>query len=394
MAGTVRSRRSLIVLMACSLAAIVVIARAAPAQSNSNTTPWTAPTPIATGLGEAFSPSLLFTDDGTQHATWESGGEIYYATQAAGQAWSLSRRIATGIAPVLVADSFGRLHVIFANQFMGNYEIYEASALQGAEWSFPTNISNTSGVSAFPVAVAAGDGTLYVAWMDNSPGYWMIYVGTWFDAHWSNKPVPHARGQAPVLGFASDGTLYLAWQDRVPAANNPTGTYDIFLSERNGSSWSLPVSISDRPAVESIGAHLTTTPNGLAHLTWVDGDQEVRYCVGQGSYWPYPVTIARAATVARGPHILAERGVRLHIAWDEGDMVRATAATPGAVSWPKPMVITAPVGDLRDVSFSLGDDDGIVLGWVQTNQPRDVGIYESWRASEFVDRGWLPIILR
>ena len=75
-------------------------------------------------------------------------------------------------------------------------------------------------------------------------------------------------------------------------------------------------------------------------------------------------------------------------------MIRATSAPPGAVVWPKPSVITAPMSDLRDVSLSLGADNGISLSWVQTNQPRDVGIYKSWQVSEFTDRAWLPIILR
>ena len=395
MARTIRSQNSLIFLMACGLAAIIVIARATPAQSNPDVTPWTAPIPIATGLPEASRPALVSTIDRVQHAAWESEGKIYYSSQTAGQGWLPPRAVATGISPELVVDDHGRLHIVFANQFMANYDIYEVSALHGADWSMPVNISHTSGFSAFPVAAVGANGALYVAWMDNSPGYWTIYLGTWKGTYWSSRPVPNARGQAPVLASVPDGTLYLAWQDRVPTADKPTGgAFDIFLSEYNGVSWSLPVNVSDRASVESIGVHLTTTLNGLAHLTWVDDDQEVRYCLGQGSHWPYPVTVARAATVARGPHILAERGVRLHIAWDEGDMIRATAAPPGAVVWPKPLVITAPIGDLRDVSLSFGADNGISLTWVQTNQPQDVGIYKSWQASEFIDGAWLPIILR
>jgi hypothetical protein len=393
MARTVRLQGSLTVLMAFGLAAIVVGARPAPVQSNPDTTPWASPTPIATGLPEASRPTLVFTNDGTEYAAWESEGQIYYAVQSAGQGWSTSRRIATGIAPVILADDLGCLHILFANQFLGNYEIYDVS-LKDSDWSLPVNVSHTSGFSAFPAAATGRDGVLYVAWMDNSPGYWTIYVGMWNGTYWSNKPVSNARGQAPVLASAPDDTLYLAWQDRVPDADNPTGTYEIFLSERTEAVWSLPVNISDRPSVESIGAHLTTTPDGLAHVTWVDGDQEVRYCFGQGLYWPYPTTVARAATVARGPHILAERNARLHIAWDEGNMVRATTATPAALIWPKPAVITSPTGDLRDVTLTLEVENGVSLSWIQTNQPRDVGIYESWRASEFTVRAWLPVILR
>ena len=79
--------------------------------------------------------------------------------------------------------------------------------------------------------------------MDNSPGYWTIYVGQWNGTYWSNQPVANARGQGPTLGFAPDGALYLAWQDRVPTVGNPTGTFHIFLSERRNGAWSLPFDV-------------------------------------------------------------------------------------------------------------------------------------------------------
>ena len=393
MARTVGSQIWLTMLMALGLAATVIIARPASAQSDPGTSPWSAPAPIATGLTEAARPALIFTSGGTEHAAWESAGQIFYATQPISQSWSAPHRVATGISPTILADGLGQLHIVYANQFMGNYEIYASSFADGI-WSLPVNVSHTTGFSAYPVATSGENGDLYVAWMDNSPGYWTIYVGIWNGTYWSNKPVPNARGQAPALAFADDGTLFLAWQDRVPAADNLTGAFDIFLSERSGTAWTLPVNISDRPAVDSIGVDLTTARDGFAHLTWVDGDQEVRYCFGEGSYWPYPVTVARAASTARGPQILTEKGMRLYIAWDEGDMIRATSAAPRAAIWPKPAIVTAPMDDLSDVALSPGTSNGVSVGWVQTNQPGDVGVYESWRASDLIDRGWLPMILR
>ena len=134
-----------------------------------------------------------------------------------------------------------------------------------------------------------------------------------------------------------------------------------------------------RPQVDSIGANLTTTSDGLAHLTWVDGGQEVRYGFGRGVYWPDPVTVARAAALASGPRILSERSERLHIAWDEGDMVLAASATPATLNWPKPSVITAPLSTSGRCRTGAGTGNEVSVGWIQTHQPQDVGIYESWQ---------------
>jgi hypothetical protein len=393
MAKNSRAKRWLFGLMALGLASIVALARPAPAQADTGTPPWLAPTAVATGLSDADWPSLAFTRDGVEHAVWQTDGHIYYAAQLPGQAWNPPRKIASGTAPALVVDDRGQLNALYVNQFMGNYEIYHIRLVNG-EWSLPVNVSHTSGFSAFPVAIAGSGGALYVAWMDNSPGYWTIYVGQWNGAYWSNQPVANARGQGPTLGFSPDGALYLAWQDRVPTVDNPTGTYHIFFSERRAGSWSLPIDVSARPLVESIGVNLTTTADGLAHLTWVDDGKEVRYGFGMGSYWPDPVTVSRAATLASGPRILSERNEQLYIAWDEGDIVRATSATPATLNWPKPSVITAPLGTLGDVVMALGPGNEVALGWIQTLEPLVVDIYESYRSRDPQHRTWLPLIMR
>ena len=393
MARDRRSRKWLLSLMALSLASILALARPTPAQSDTGTSPWISPTAVATGLREAAAPSLAFTRDGVEHAVWQTDGQIYYAAQMPGSKWDSPRRIASGTSPVLVLDTLGHLHALFANQFMGNYEIYDITLVDG-KWSLPVNVSHTSGFSMSPAVTAGSDGVLYVAWMDNSPGYWTIYMGRWNGVYWSNQPIANARGKAPTLGMSPDGTLFLAWQDRLPTLENPTGTFHIFLSERRDGSWMLPIDVSARPQVESIGANLTTTADGLAHLTWVDGGQEVRYCFGQGGYWPDPVTVTRAAVQAQGPRILSERSQQLHIAWDEGDMIRAASATPMTLSWPKPSVVTAPLGTLNAIAMTLGPGNEVSLGWIQTLQPSDVDIYESWRPSTLTPRAWLPLIMR
>lgn len=392
MARSKRSGMRLLILMALSLTFIVVLARSAPARADTGTAPWVPPTAVATGLSDAMWPSLAFTSDGVEHAAWETNRQIFYATQSPGQAWSTPRKIGSGISPVFVKDDRGQLHALFANQFMGNYEIYAITLEQGT-WTLPVNISHTSGLSAFPTVIAGSGGTLYAAWMDNSPGYWTIYVGTWNGTYWSNQPIPNARGQGPALGLSPDGTLYLAWQDRVPTVDNPTGTYHIFFSQRDNGVWSLPIDVSDQPLAESIGVNLTTTADGLAHLTWIDDGQEVRYGFGRGSYWPAPATVTRTAGQARGSRILSAGSTRLVIVWDEGDMIRASSAPPTTSVWPKPAVITAPLATLRDVAVAIGPRNSVTVGWIQTTQPADVSVYESQQVPDLSPRAWLPIVL-
>lgn len=355
--------------------------------------PWSTPSPVARGLTDATQPVLAYTNDGFTHALWESGGDLFYAYRPQGLGWSRGQRIASGMEPTLAVDSHGQLHAIFANQFFGNYEIYH-SALEAGGWTLPVNIARTSGVSMKPVLAIGSNGTLHAAWMDNSPGYWTIYAAAWSGNFWSNQPVPNGRGQSPAIAVTSEAKAFFAWQDRSPTPDNPTGTFDIFLSERQGGRWSLPINISDRDDRDAIGVSLATTADGLAQLVWVEDAQIVRYAFGEGVYWPHPQTVAKTAVMARGPHVTVEQGDILHIAWDEGEVLRTTFAPKAPATWPRPEVIMALQGTLKDVRLAVGKGPGIgvTLIWVQTSQPGNTEIYESHRERLTRPRVWLPIL--
>lgn len=386
-------------LIVCLVAALLLpaaLSAARPVHVSADTAtavaPWSTPTPVASGLTEAARPKLARTADGITHALWESGGDLMYASKQPEMDWSQGERVAAGIEPALAIDSAGRLHAIFANQFLGNYDIFH-SVLQAGTWTLPINVTRTSGVSMRPVLAASNNGQIFAAWMDNSPGYWTIYIATWSGGFWSSQPIPNGRGQSPAIAITQDAKVFLAWQDRVPTLDNPSGVFNIFLSQWQGAGWSLPINISDRSDRDAIGVNLVTTADGLAHLVWIEGLQTVRYNFGEGLYWPNPQIVSQAAIMARGPHIAVTTGDMLHIAWDEGELLRITAAPKSPPSWPKPEVVMALQGTLKDVEFTVQGEprNSLTLSWVQTSAPGNVSIYQSHREMQLPWRIWLPL---
>lgn len=369
-------------------------ARARDATSDDDSSPWSAPVAIAAHLKHAARPALAYTPDHVAHALWETHGQLFYASQPPNAAWSAPVRIAAGTSPVIAVDSAGRLQAVFSNQFLGGYEIYH-TIYQGGKWTLPMNISNTAGASFAPALAAGPDGALHAAWMDNSPGYWTLYIGSKDGAFWTNYPIPNARGQAPALTCAADGNLLVAWQERVPTIDNPTGNYAIYFSElTDPDRWSMPVKVSDQPGKDALGPDLAFTEDGFAQLVWVEADQDVRYCFGRGFYWPPSNSIHRTPLAAHGPHITVAHGVLLYIAWDEGDMVRAVSSAPAPGQWPAPTTVAeSDAGVLRDVALTPMPDGGVAVQWVQVSQANAASIYTSWQASEFRRRCWLPIAL-
>jgi hypothetical protein len=376
-----------------ALVAAALLARQGIARADPATSPWSSPAAIAVQLVHAARPSLAYTSDGTAHAMWESGGLVFYASRSPGGTWTVPARVATGTAPMMVADSAGNLHAVLANEFMGNYDIFYVRR-RNSIWSLPVNVSRTSGYSGQPVIAVAADQSLHAAWADTTPGYSTVYYGKWDGRFWISQPVPNARGQAPALASSPDGSLYLVWQDRASGVGGTSGRYDVFLSEYAGGRWSLPINASDSPDSESLGAHVSTTSDGFAHLVWVEQDRQVTYCYGRGTHWSEPQPVQVVSGVARGPSIITAGNNFLHIAWDEGVTIRATSAPASPPHWPSPSTVASAMANLKDVTLALTSQGRVAVGWVQAWNSGAIDLYESSQvdAAPTAPRIWLPLL--
>jgi hypothetical protein len=377
-----------------ALIAVATGTRPVNGDAHAQSSPWSVPVPIVSGLTHAALPSLAYTPDGVAHALWESNGGLFYAYQRPNSPWSSPVRVASGMAPSMTVDAKGELNALFANQFMGNYEIYHIQR-EGSTWSLPVNVSHTSGDSGRPQLTRASDGTLNAVWMDNTPGYWTIYHGAWSGVFWSSAPVPNARGQVPSLAASPTGIIFLAWQDKVPTAANPAGQYDVFISELANGSWSLPINVSDSSGEDSLGVSVAATQDGLVHTTWADLSQRIEYCYGRDIYWSQPHVVWNASSPAHAPRIIAEPGGYLSIAWDQLETIWTTRAQAMTADWPKPTVVAAPIGALKDVTLAVQPASGVSVGWVQANGPSDVAVYATSQGTTTLKRRiWLPLIAR
>jgi hypothetical protein len=88
----------------------------------------------------------------------------------------------------------------------------------------------------------------------------------------------------PTLAFAPDGDLLLAWLDG-SFNQTPDATVRIRLRHADGT-WGASVAIPDQ-ALTGIdnGPSLLVTPDGVQHLTFLNGYDEVRYWYNAGSGW-------------------------------------------------------------------------------------------------------------
>ena len=390
------------IVWADSMVPAAASASANGAPSASGIPPWNSPALVlaADNLSDAASPSLAYTPDGTEHVVSESGGEIYYAYRRPGSGWVTTDMIARGYTPVLKADQSGNLHLLFANEVLGNYEIYHMR-YEDSRWSVPTAVSRTDGYSAMP-ALAVGNGRrLYAAWADSTPGFPTTYIGTWNGSFWSSEPVPGGRGESPAITATANGAVFVAWQDQLYAGTENEGYFEIFASELQGRTWSVARNISASSEEDSIGASIAVSGDGRVHLTWVDGevvgDRVIRYCSGVGAVWEIPQAVATSSNAPNAPQIVVESGNLLHIVWAENAWLRAANSkvrTDGPPDWPtKPEIVTSlSVSAFRHVAVAVRPQGGTVIVWVQPSTSGKMAVYESLQAS-YGARAWLPGIL-
>jgi len=252
---------------------------------------------VSASLGDSRSPSLAVSDD-TVHVVWEESNRVYHRFWD-GSTWSSSRGVAVGEQPSVATDVSGWAHVVFVNEFGGNYEIYHCR-WNGTSWSLPRNVSNTSGVSSAPRLDIALDGTMHVVWADNTPGYSVIYHAYWNGTYWINEPMPNAFGGAPAVAVSVDGLVHVVWQDR-DALDAP---YEVYYSRWTGSAWSLPEDLSDTATEQSIIPSVGMGQGGQAHVVWqekVGGQYAIYY-------------------TAYLPSVAVNNGFTVYIGWDESTL--------------------------------------------------------------------------
>ncbi len=216
---------------------------------------------ISNTTGDSENPSLSIATDGSVYLAWHdgsSGNDEIYVRRWNGNAWE---------------------------------EVGEGSASGGG-------ISNNEGDSRFPSLAIAGDGTLYVAWEDDSTGDAEIYVRRWNSNEWeevgegsaSGGGISNNEGRSwyPSLANTLDGTPYVAWEDY------SEGNAEIYLLRWNGVAW---VEVGEGSASNG-GVSKTEgnswlpivviAPDDTPYIAWCDdsaGEQEIYVLYWDGSAW-------------------------------------------------------------------------------------------------------------
>lgn len=303
--------------------------------------------------------SLAVGADGTAHSSWwekitgapPEYGLLYAGRSAAG--WIVHETVViteSDIQEPSIADAGDSVHVVWSNKLSGHFDLfYSRKTESGGTWADPVFVTDTASSSLHARMVADGDGNLHVVWQENTDPNEIMYISgtvgidhtTWSDpVTLSEKLAPNAT--SPHLAVAEDGTVHVVFG----------------------------VDVEDAPPLKQIQdiyhASFSISNTGAISPTLIPGSR---------------VEISQQLPNYASPSIALDEPEDLHVVWngrkdgDIWDRIYWAVSHDGGASWSEPLAISA--NDAWPDGFPTIATDGTLVhvAWQQQELVSDNDIY-------------------
>ncbi|HLE45644.1 MAG TPA: BNR-4 repeat-containing protein [Thermoplasmata archaeon] len=296
-----------------------------------------------TGTSDHYNPSLATTADGRLFVAWVQGWGTTNITVANSVNQGLTFQSQQNISyagqtptdfpdwPQLAADAQGRVYLMFYGSLSPppfRFDVYETQSDDGVGWSAPRIL---------------GGGT---SWQYN-----------------------------PTVTVSSDGTVHAAWTDTV---TTPSGAASVVYrkSEDRGSSWSVPLPISQGAASPWSQAPRMETYGETVLVLWdatLGGNFVISYAISPdgGDVW-YPEAVEQVEPLSLAPRIAVDGNGTFFVSLSE--IVGGFPYDVGFIFWDGPPSAPGLTGVVR------GTDD-LTVSWTAAPEA-DVLAYRVWRSSD------------
>jgi hypothetical protein len=382
--------------------ALLALAVAGTVSAGASVEGWSPPTNISNSGGESKRPAVAVGVDGALHVVWEDQSpgnwEVLYASKEAGGDWSppsnVSNNPGGSFRPAVAVGPDGSVHVAWHDDTFGNYEILYATKPPGGEWSTPTNISNSSGWSYWPSIAVGADGSVYVAWHDDTPGNWEVMSASRApDGPWSpatNLSESAGTSFIPKLFPESDGSINAVWQD------NTSRSWDIFSASRPpGGPWSAAVNISSSDG-DSAPFAAAQSADGSLRVVWREaasgGLRLLSATKSPGGPWSSPEDVS-GPVGGSGPFLVGTgKDEALYLLWDDltlGNQEVFFASRAAGGPWSPPFNVSESPADSTLGGLATGSDGSLHMVW-QDGPPGKGDIFYSERFAAEREGGAAP----
>jgi hypothetical protein len=264
-----------------------------------------------------------------------------------------------GFGPVVDTDSAGTINIAWAESAGGLRQVvFTRSTDQGATFSRPVNVSNSSGEGFDPAIAIGGDDGINLTWEDSRSGMGEIFYSRSSDG---GVTFSTPRNLSATQRDASDAEIAVDRQGRINVTwieEQPAGGTRIMISRTtdSGGTFSAPLVIASGPEAEF--EYLAIVAGGdTIYLAFGDDDTGQVY-LSQSKSDPLnfsrPLQLSNADSAngeAKSPSIAVDGNRRIHVVWidtsvlggDHGVGVAVYRSSSDGQSFTKPVLIPAVV---------------------------------------------------
>lgn len=340
-----------------------------PAPSNLEWT-WS----LANSVSRAEKPSndatLAVSESGTTLVVWEEplivGGALLWYRTKRGQSWAEPVGFFAGEEPDMTVGPDGRVHLVYSNEFGGNYEIYY-TVWDGNGWALPENVSNTSGTSSQPAITLKDDGTPLVVWTDSTEGPTRIYHGWKQNGIWCTYfLMTSTDGSAPDIAVGKAGRVWAVWQ--VPEG----AYYDIYVMYGDGVSWApMSMNVSSSATSDSLLPRLIGQSLHGSFLAWQEQAGAISSIYYSDNltyidYWDLPTRLSEEGEHAERPAIAGRDG-DVHVGWaNSSHVLHRYRFALG--DWKAVDTVTTDEGNVNDVLLTSGPGHAVSAIWANESE--------------------------
>jgi hypothetical protein len=274
------------------------------------------------------------------------------------------------IEPAVAVRSSGAVHVVWASNEPGNFDLYWEMSPTGLSWTSPTLLfGGLTANQKHPAIAVAGFADVYLAWEDDRNGNVDIYFarsaddGVNFDLAVAVHGAIMGDQLEPVIAVDPFGDPWIAWTDQ----RADSGDIYVTRGYDHGGAFAAPVRVDDDTGTATQSAPtLAFDQRGELLVAWEDtrpGHAEIRFSSQGGPgglFGPSREVTGSAGAPAHRPVLAVDRGTGpqttvVHLAWSQDDSsstqdVFAQQSGDGGVTWQPP----------RSIAASSATDEGAV----------------------------------
>jgi hypothetical protein len=212
-----------------------------------------------------------------------------------------------------IAVSGSNVYVVWSDSSTGNGDIYYKKSTDGGDnFGAKKNLSKNAGNSLTPQIAVSGS-NVYVVWMDNSPGNYIVYF-KWSadggDNFGAKKNLSNDAGNSRYLQIAVSGSnVYVVWSD------NTTRNFVVYLrlSNDNGAKFIAKKNLSKKDG-NSLTPQIAVSGSNV-YVVWMSSGDGIYFIksTNNGTTFVSAINLDKDARSA-DPKIIAS-GNNVYVVW-------------------------------------------------------------------------------